>query len=141
MKRRAFLVLSMLAGGGLLAGCASPTRQQLRGGGGLPLAPGQVALNGWIKLGTDGTVTVMACKAEMGQGIDTALMMLVAEEMDCAWSQMRREDAPIDPLYGNVTAVAEGVPFRPDDDGAIARGMRWGLQLVARQLGIMMTGG
>lgn len=140
MKRRAFLVLSMLAGGGLVAGCASPLRQTLRGGG-LPLEAGQVALNGWVKVGTDGTVTVMACKAEMGQGIDTALMMLVAEEMDCAWSQMRRQDAPIDPLYGNVTAVAEGVPFRPDDDGLVARGMRWGLQTVARQLGIMMTGG
>lgn len=140
MKRRAFLLLCTLGGGGLLAGCVDASRQRLVAGA-LPARDGQVALNGWVRVGTDGLVTVVVPKAEMGQGVHTGLAMLVAEELDCAWAQVRLEDAPIDRLYGNVVAVAEGVPFRADDDGAAARGMRWVMGVAARQLGIMMTGG
>ena len=68
MKRRSLLVMATLAGGGLVAGCASPARQQLRGSA-MAAQAGQVALNGWVKVGTDGMVT-----AVMGQGVHTALI-------------------------------------------------------------------
>ena len=99
--------------GGMLAGCSNPARQQLRGSA-LPLRDGQVALNGWVKLDPNGEVSVVMARSEMGQGAHTALLMLVAEELDCAWDQLRMEEAPIDGLYGNVTALSEGVPFRLD---------------------------
>ena len=140
MKRRSFLVAATVAGGGFLVGCASSSRQSLRSAK-LRLTQGQIALNGWVKVAPDGTVTTMMAKSEMGQGVHTGLMMLVAEEMDCAWSQMRFEYAPIDPLYGNVTAMAEGVPFRADDTSLIASSMRWTMNSMMRQLGFMMTGG
>ncbi|HET7865771.1 MAG TPA: molybdopterin cofactor-binding domain-containing protein [Burkholderiaceae bacterium] len=140
MKRRSLLVMATLAGGGLVTGCASPARQQLRRGS-LATRDGQVALNGWVKVGTDGLVTVVAGKSEMGQGVHTALMMLVAEEMDCAWGQMRLEHGPVDPLYGNVAGLADGVPFRADDTGLAARSVRWVMTTAVRQCGFMMTGG
>ena len=140
MKRRSFLLLATLASGGLLAGCGNPARQQPRGGA-LPLRDGQVALNGWVKLDPEGVVSVVIARSEMGQGVHTALQMLVAEELDCAWDQMRLEEAPIDGLYGNVTALSEGVPFRPDDQSVLARSMRWTMKNTMGQLGFMVTGG
>ncbi|MBD8051138.1 xanthine dehydrogenase family protein molybdopterin-binding subunit [Limnohabitans radicicola] len=139
INRRYLLIAATLAAGGYVVGC-STDRQQLRNTR-LPLAKGQIALNGWIKLGTDGIVTVVLSKAEMGQGIHTGLMMLVAEELDCAWDQIRTENAPIDKLYGNIAAMADGVPFRPDDQGPVARSMRWVVSGMMGQMGIMMTGG
>jgi isoquinoline 1-oxidoreductase beta subunit len=140
MKRRAFLVMCALAGGGMLAGCVDASRQQ-RSGAHPPLPKGQLALNGWVRVGADGAVTVVVAKSEMGQGIHTGLAMLVAEELDCAWNSIRLENAPIDPLYGNVLAITEGLPFRPDDEGMLAEGVRWVATFAARQLGIGMTGG
>ena len=140
VSRRSFLVAGTVAGGGLLVGCASSNRQQLRGDP-LKLKQGQMALNGWIKLSPDDTVTVVLAKSEMGQGIHTGLMMLVAEELDADWSQLRTEYAHVDKLYGNVAAMSEGLPFRPDDQGVLARSLRWVIQHAMRQMGIMMTGG
>lgn len=140
MDRRSFLVMSSLVSGGLMVGCASPARQELRSSS-LALADNQMALNAWVKVGQDSSVTVVMCRSEMGQGVHTALMMLVAEELDCAWSQVRWEQAPIDPLYGNIAAIAEGVPFRPDDDGFMAGSARWVMRNFAQQMGFMMTGG
>ncbi len=139
INRRYLLIAATLAAGGFVVGC-STNRQQLRNGQ-LPLAQGQLALNGWVKVGADGLVTVVLSKAEMGQGIHTGLMMLVAEELDCAWDQIRTENAPVDKVYGNIAAMADGLPFRPDDQGAVARSARWVVSGLMGQLGIMMTGG
>lgn len=140
VSRRSFLVAGTVAGGSLLVGCASSSRQQLRGDP-WKLKDGQVALNGWIKLAPDDTVTVVLSKSEMGQGIHTGLMMLVAEELDADWAQLRTEYASVDKLYGNVAAMSEGLPFRPDDQGMLARSLRWVIHHAMRQMGIMMTGG
>ena len=138
--RRHFLIAASLTTGTLLVGCASPARQQTRNGP-LALGEGQIALNGWLKLGPGNAVTVVLARSEMGQGVHTGLMMLIAEELDLDLSQLTTEYAPIDKLYGNVAAMAEGLPFRPDDQGLLARSMRWVVHGAMRQMGIMMTGG
>ncbi|MFM1988087.1 MAG: hypothetical protein RJA99_1044 [Pseudomonadota bacterium] len=140
MKRRSFLVAATVAGGAFLVGCAPAARQTLRDGT-LPLRDGEIALNGWVKVAPDGTVTAMMGRSEMGQGVHTALMMLVCEELDCAWSQMRAAQAPVDRLYGNVVGLADGTMFRPDDEGAMARATHWFLTVGMRQVGFNMTGG
>lgn len=139
LSRRYLLIAATVAAGGFVMGC-STNRQHLRSTR-LPMGKDEIALNGWIKLGRDGTVTVVLSKAEMGQGIHTGLMMLVAEELDCAWEQIRTENAPVDKLYGNIAAMADGLPFRPDDQGTLARSVRWVVSGVMGQMGIMMTGG
>jgi isoquinoline 1-oxidoreductase subunit beta len=57
--------------------------------------------NAWIEIGTDGTVTLIAPAAEMGQGAFTSLPMLIAEELDADWSMVRIEQAPAEKEYGN----------------------------------------
>ena len=77
-------------------------------------------LNAWITIGTDGTVVLLCPTAEMGQGVMTALPLILAEELDADWSKVKTEFAPaIPPLYGNphpffngaqVTAGSTSVP-------------------------------
>jgi isoquinoline 1-oxidoreductase subunit beta len=87
IKRRHFLLGGAGAAGALVVGwLAAPPRQRLLPAHPLPAAAGESALNGWVKVGRDGRVTVMMAQAEMGQGVHTALPMLVAEELDAAWA-------------------------------------------------------
>jgi len=48
----------------------------------------------WYTLATDNQLTVMVNKSEMGQGTHTALPMIVADELDVKWDQVRIEQAP-----------------------------------------------
>jgi isoquinoline 1-oxidoreductase beta subunit len=56
-------------------------------------------LNPYIRLGSDGKVTVINGKSEMGQGVYTSLPMLVAEELEVEWSNVSVEAAPVHPNY------------------------------------------
>src|SRR5574341_984178 len=59
--------------------------------------------NAFVRIGTDGIVTVVAKHNEMGQGAYTGLATLVAEELDADWSQVRVEGAPADAQrYNNL---------------------------------------
>jgi isoquinoline 1-oxidoreductase beta subunit len=57
--------------------------------------------NAWLRIGTDGAVTVVCGSAEMGQGVHTAIPMMVAEELDADWKTVRVEQAPVDQAYAN----------------------------------------
>lgn len=75
----------------------------------LPLAAGRLeaatpavfAPNAWLRLTGDGTVTVMCGSAEMGQGVLTAIPMMLAEELDADWKKVRVMQAPVDQAYNN----------------------------------------
>jgi isoquinoline 1-oxidoreductase subunit beta len=59
-------------------------------------------LNPFVRIGVDESVTVIVNHSEMGQGVNTALPMLVAEELDADWSMVRYEAAPVDPVYNHT---------------------------------------
>ncbi|NML31648.1 xanthine dehydrogenase family protein molybdopterin-binding subunit [Paraburkholderia antibiotica] len=142
LTRRTFLLGGASALGGLLVGWAVvPPRQRLSTSTPLPVQGSQVALNGWVKIDADNRVTIMMCKAEMGQGIHTGLAMLLAEELDADWSQVRVEEAPIDRIYNSVQSIVDDLPFRPDDDSYVKRGTVWITRKLVREFGTMMTGG
>ncbi len=64
--------------------------------------PAPFAPNAFLRIGDDDTVTVLIAHSEMGQGIWTALPMLIAEELDADWSKIRVEHAPAAPLYAHT---------------------------------------
>jgi isoquinoline 1-oxidoreductase subunit beta len=142
LKRRTFLIGGLGAVGALVVGwSALPPRQRLLASVPLPAQGTQVPLNGWVKVSSDNSVTVMMCKAEMGQGIYTGAAMLLADEMDADWAQVKVEQSPIDSIYNNVDNVAGDLPFRPDDHGVTEKLSVWISHKASREFGTMITGG
>jgi isoquinoline 1-oxidoreductase subunit beta len=142
VKRRTLLLSASAAASTLVVGwCIAPPRQRLLGTSPLPLPMGHSALNGWVAIGADNTVTIMMAKSEMGQGIHTGLAMLLCEELDADWSQVRVLHSPIDKIYNNLATVVDGLPFHPDNDGSIKKLAGWLTAKAMREFGVMMTGG
>ena len=79
---------------GLILGVHLPVGRD--GGGAAVRRAASFALNAFVRIGADDTVTVIVNHSEMGQGAYTALPMLVAEELDADWSKVRVEAAPVD---------------------------------------------
>jgi isoquinoline 1-oxidoreductase beta subunit len=98
LSRRDFLRLGALAGAGLVIGFRLPRAGEARGAAAKPLAP-----NVWLRIAPDGTVTVLVARSEMGQGVRTALPMLVAEELEADWTRVRFEQATPEPRYGSMS--------------------------------------
>jgi isoquinoline 1-oxidoreductase beta subunit len=142
VSRRRFLLGGLAASGALVVGWGlAPPRQRLRGASPLAVEAGAVALNGWVAIAPDGTVSVVVPRSEMGQGVNTALPMLLAEELDAPLANVRISQAPIDKIFGNLTLLRENLPFHPDDRGSLKQGVQWVMGKVGRELGIMFTGG
>ena len=141
-SRRRFILGGLGAAGALIVGWGVlPPRQRLNTSLPLPTQGGEVALNGWIKIAANGTVTIAMPRSEMGQGVHTALPMLVAEELDVPLSMVKIEQAPIDKIFGNVAMLRDGLPFHPDDHGLLKRTAQWLTGKAAREFGVMATGG
>jgi isoquinoline 1-oxidoreductase beta subunit len=93
ISRRAFLISSGTAAVGIAFGSFSKRIFAQAE----PFSP-----NGWVRVGTDNIVTVYAPACEMGQGVMTAMPLLIAEEMDLDWGRVRVEQAPYNPkVFGN----------------------------------------
>src|SRR5262245_26979251 len=57
--------------------------------------------NAFLRFGKDGSVTIEIAHSEMGQGMWTGLVMLIAEELDLDWSKITVEHAPAAPVYAH----------------------------------------
>ena len=95
-SRRAFLQTVAAAGGGLAIGVYLPFSGRTT-----MSAAGAFEPNVWVKIGADDSVRIMLSMIEMGQGVMTAMPMLVAEELDIDWNRITTEWAPADRRYGN----------------------------------------
>src|SRR3954465_14495579 len=65
------------------------------------LASGEVTFNPYVKIAPDNTITIIAPRAEMGQGISTSLAALVAEELNVGLDKIKVEHGPADFAYFN----------------------------------------
>jgi len=92
MNRRSFLQTSAIAGGGLLlVGYFRPGFLKKDG----LSAPEWV--NAHIRIMKDDTIVIVAKNPEIGQGVKTMLPMIIADELDADWKQVRIEQADFDP--------------------------------------------
>ena len=96
MDRRAFLKLSGAAGSGLVLASVFPSKLLAEASE----APGNLVaageLNAFVEVSTDGTVRIYSANAEMGQGIKTALPMIIAEELGARWDDVEVLQSPVD---------------------------------------------
>jgi isoquinoline 1-oxidoreductase beta subunit len=116
MDRRAFLRVSSLAGGGLLLGLYLKSSSQVLAAAADEPA-GAFAPNAFIRITPDGVVTIIAKNPEVGQGVKTSLPMLIAEELDVDWKDVRIEQALSDQKkYGaQFAGGSSATPMHWDD--------------------------
>ncbi|HEV8135970.1 MAG TPA: xanthine dehydrogenase family protein molybdopterin-binding subunit [Pyrinomonadaceae bacterium] len=101
LNRRSFLQVTTAAAGGLLVSLYLPritSAQQ-------PPAPKVYPPDAFIHIATDGKINITVNRLEFGQGVQTSLPMVLADELDADWSQVTAELAPAadvykDPLFG-----------------------------------------
>jgi isoquinoline 1-oxidoreductase subunit beta len=144
VSRRFLLKAGAAAAGGLVIGIRLPAFDRVA-----EAAEAAPNLTAWLSIAPDNTVIVMVPSAEMGQGVATALPMLIAEELEVDWQQVRIALAPSNPAYANpqfhtqATGGSRSVRgfFEPlRQAGAAAREMlrhaaasRWGVAAEACQ--------
>ena len=137
--RRAFIGAGSLVGGGFVLGIA-----------GVTLAPGRHSLvsadaaekgelTTWITVTPDNFTTILVPHCEMGQGSQTALAMMAAEEMEADWDLVRIEEAPALDAYANAYLLRAftGDPF----PAPLGRAIDYGAYRLASWFGTQVTGG
>ena len=148
ISRRRFLEVGGSAAGGLLLGFTLPCGgrfAEARAAEAGAEAANAPQINAWLRIAPDESVTILVSSSEMGQGVLTAMPMLVAEELEVDWARVRAEMAPAAEVYANrifgrqatggSTSIRQGFdPLR--EAGAAAREMlrgaaaqRWGVAL------------
>ena len=139
--RRAVIATGGLVGGGLVLGL-----------GGIAFAPNRIGirpedekgparLSTWLKIAPDNTITVIVPHCEMGQGVHTSLPMMLAEELDADWSDVRVEEAPSEDIYANGYVVRAFVPAAADVPKFMERFVDWGTYRLTRLMDFQVTGG
>jgi len=96
LKRRSFIKSSTLAATGLIIGFTYDPQKSLA-------AKTKIKneLGIWIRISSDDTITLIVPSSEMGQGVNTSLPMIIAEELDANWESIRTETAPANSDYKN----------------------------------------
>jgi isoquinoline 1-oxidoreductase subunit beta len=96
LSRRDFLIAGVSAGAGLVVGFYLPHGSAKRTGD-------SFAPNAYLKITPDNLVTIVVPRSEMGQGVRTSLPMILAEELEADWKQIRIEQAGASTLFGDQT--------------------------------------
>jgi isoquinoline 1-oxidoreductase beta subunit len=105
VSRRNFLRVTTIAGGGMMVGFSILSEAE---------APKHLvddvifSPNAYITINAKGLVTLMAPNPEIGQGVKTALPMILAEELNVKWDSVYVEMAPLDKKYGSQVAGGSG---------------------------------
>lgn len=139
IARRSFLIGSAAILGGVAFGWykyASPYPNPLAAN----LPEGAATLTPYVLIDASG-VTIIAPRAEMGQGVHTTLAALVAEELDLPWDQVRVIHGPASSAYFNAGPFEEALPFAPTNLNRLPETLRGAMHIPAKLIGFQLTGG
>jgi isoquinoline 1-oxidoreductase beta subunit len=131
LSRRGFLKTAGAASGGLVLGFMLPGANRFAHAA----EPRVYAPNAFLRVAPDNTITVIVNRLEFGQGVHTSLPMLIAEELDADWSQMRGELAPAGEVYKDP---AFGIQIT-GGSGSIARGFTQYREIGARARAMLVA--
>jgi isoquinoline 1-oxidoreductase beta subunit len=95
LDRRSFLRLTGLAGGGLVLAFSVGRETEAASAAGN--AGGEFSPNAFLRISRNGSILIYSKGPEIGQGIKTAFPLIIAEELDAKWSDVRVEQAPVIP--------------------------------------------
>lgn len=141
-NRRSFLKVSAAAGGGMMIGFSFLTRCTPAGTEqtGLPIPEEWFDLNGYIKIGDTGLVTIFNPNPEIGQNVMTSMPMVVAEELDVLWDHVVVEQGALDEdAFKNPQFAGGSLSLKLGWDAlrmAGAAGRRMLLEATAKEWGV-----
>ncbi len=136
--RRAFLVTSAAVAGGVAFGVYESRRVPANP---LKPGPGEATLNPWLIIARDGAITIVTPRAEMGQGTQTTLAALLAEELDVPWEAVRVMHGPPAEAYYNGALMDLGMPFRDYEARPWQEKVKAATDFLPRMLALQVTGG
>ncbi len=141
VKRRAFLIGGVTVVGAGLFGISIADSNAAKDAKARITSKGAYSFATWLKISEDDVITIYSPHTDIGQGSNTGLAQMLAEELDAAWDQVRIESAPAEPSFANVGL---GSGFLADMTGkpAIINGIPQSfLSFIARQMNLQITGG
>lgn len=137
IARRSFLIGSVAIAGGVAFGVykfrQSPPNP-------LQASPGEAALNPFVFIDAQG-VTLIAPRAEMGQGVHTTWAALIAEELDVALEDVRVLHGPPAKAYYNVALLGEALPGKAYDQSEFMHSLAQTLGVAGKFMDMQVTGG
>jgi len=143
LNRREFLKNSALVSGGLIvAFYLPPQMNRVMAQEGPPILPKtkqKYPPNAFIQIAPDNSITMVINKCEMGQGVNTSMAQLIAEELECDWTKIRSVSAPVDPVYNHtefpmqLTGGSTALRTSWDQHRVIGAGMREMLKAAGAQ--------
>lgn len=144
-NRRSFIKVSAAAGGGMLIGfswlnACKPNSPEPEAGVAMPNE--WFEINGYIKIGDTGMVTIYSPNPEIGQNVRTSMPMIVAEELDVPWENVVVEQAPLNTGWYQNQFAGGSLSIRLSWNAlrmAGATGRRMLLEAAAKEWGIQVS--
>lgn len=139
--RRGFITAGVVGGAALVIGVSIRPGNQNSELAKYVSGPGETLLNAWVKIDEDNHVTAIVPHSEMGQGAQTALAQMLADELDAKWEDVSFIEAPAEDAYANYP-LGKGFILGETKVPEVLMGSVDGLfQTVANALHLQITGG
>ncbi len=141
VKRRAFLIGGVAVVGAGLFGVYLADNSAAKRAVALTTGKGEASFATWLKIGEDDTVTIYSPHTDIGQGSNTGLAQMLAEELDADWAKVKLVSAPAESAFANV-GLGRGFLGEMSGQPGIINGIPQSfLSLIARSMNLQITGG
>lgn len=141
VKRRAFLIGGIAVVGAGLFGVSMADSSAVKRAAKLTVGKGEHNFATWLKIAEDDTVTIYSPHTDIGQGSNTGLAQMLAEELDARWDQVKLVSAPAESAFAN-TGLGRGFLGEMTGRPGIIDGIPTSfLSFIARQMNLQITGG
>lgn len=141
VKRRAFLIGGVAVVGAGLFGISMADSNAAKKALAMTVGKGEHGFATWLKIGEDDQITIYSPHTDIGQGSNTGLAQMLAEELDAAWDKVTLVSAPAESPFAN-TGLGRGFLAEMTGQPGIINGVPQSLlSFIARQMNLQITGG
>lgn len=141
VKRRAFLIGGVAVVGAGLFGIKLADSNAAKKAVELTTGKGEYNFATWLKIAEDDQITIYSPHTDIGQGSNTGLAQMLAEELDAAWDKVKLVSAPAEPAFAN-TGLGRGFLAEMTGQPGIIEGIPQSfLSFIARSMNLQITGG
>ncbi len=141
-KRRAFLIGGAVLVGGGAFGILMADRSARKQAVALVEGKGEHSFATWIKIAEDDTITLYSPHTDIGQGSNTGLAQMLAEELDADWAKLKVQSAPAEPAFANNHLLKVFIPMLAGvSESTVAALPDSLMSFIARSANVQLTGG